>query len=202
MSESLVVRPRNLRPRSLRNQLRHEGQIPAIVNGYRIESTPITVPAKALEKILRAHGTNTVITLELDNKKINTLLRQTQTDTFTGSFIHVSFQSVNLAEPTETEADILLVGDAPGVKAGGVLTQPTHQLLVLATPENLPEHIEIDISQLEIGQSLSVADIPKNSAYTILSAEQELIVSINDAPELPEENLEASEPEVIGETNE
>lgn len=202
MAVSLTVEERAVRPRSLRNQLRHEGKIPAIVNGYQVESTPITVVAKDLEKIMRDHGLNTVISMELGGKKVNTLIKQTQADTFTKTVTHVEFLSVNMSEETEVEAEVLLVGDAAGVKAGGVLAQNLYSVVVSATPDKLPERIEVDVTSMNIGDALSVADLPKNDDYTIVTDPEEQIVSIVEAQEEPEEEAapaEAAQPEVIGE---
>lgn len=205
MAVSVNVEKREVRPRSLRNKLRHEGKVPAVVNGYQVESTPITVSAKDLEKILRDHGANAVITMELDGKKVNTLVKETQADTFTRALTHVTFLSVNMTEETEVEAEILLVGDAAGVKAGGVLTQNLYAAVVSATPDKLPERIEVDVTGLEIGDALTVADLPKNPDYTIITDPEEQIVNITEAQEVPEEDEtpgEAVEPEVVGEKTE
>ena len=76
MSVSLEVTKREVRPRSLRNKLRHEGKVPAIVNGYQVDSTPIAVNAAELERLLRENGLNTVITMNLEGKKVNTLIKR------------------------------------------------------------------------------------------------------------------------------
>ncbi|WP_086349980.1 50S ribosomal protein L25/general stress protein Ctc [Candidatus Enterococcus clewellii] len=203
MSVSLEVQERAVRPRSLRNELRHSGKIPAVVYGYQIESTPITVDEKELTKILRDNGANTVITLSVGGKKINTLVYKTQLDTFTSKIKHVEFLAVNMSEATEVEAEILLTGESTGVKSGGVLAQNLYSVLVSATPENLPESVEVDISNLAIGDAITVADLPKNDKFTIVTDGEEQIVSIVEAQENIEETpAEAAEPEVIGEDKE
>lgn len=204
MAVSLKVEERATRPRSLRNKLRHEGKIPAVVNGYKVESTTISIDEREFSKLLRENGANTVFAIELGRKKVNTLLRETQVDTFTHDLTHVELLSVNLTEETEAETEVTLVGEAAGVKAGGVLTQTLYTATVSATPEKLPEGIEVDISGLEIGQSISVGDLPKNADYTIVTDAEEQIAAIQEAQELPEEEevAEGAEPEVIGESTE
>ena len=200
MSVSLEVTKREVRPRSLRNKLRHEGKVPAIVNGYKVESTPIAVNAAELEKILRENGLNTVITISLEGKKVNTLIKEYQSDTFTRNLTHVEFLSVDMNEETEVEAEVTLIGESAGVKAGGVLAQNLYTVVVSATPDKLPERVEIDVTSLEIGDSLTVADLPKNDEYTIVTDPEEQIVAILE-PQVEEETTEetAAEPEVIGE---
>ncbi|WP_159722204.1 50S ribosomal protein L25/general stress protein Ctc [Enterococcus sp. CSURQ0835] len=203
MAVTLNVEERATRPRALRNKLRHEGKIPGVVYGYEIESTPISIDARDFSKLLRENGTNTVFTMSLNGKKVNTLLHQTQTDTFTRQLTHVEFLSVNMTEETEVETDIVLVGEAAGVKAGGVLTQTLYQATVSATPDKLPESIEVDVANLEIGQALYVSDLAKNDDYKVITDPEEQIVSIQEAQEIPEEEPAEgteAEPEVIGES--
>ena len=204
MAVSLKVEERATRPRSIRNKLRHEGKVPAIVNGYQVDSTPIAVNAAELERLLRENGLNTVITMNLEGKKVNTLIKEFQSDTFTRALTHVEFISVDMNEETEVEAELTLVGDAAGVKAGGVLTQNLYSVVVSATPDKLPERIEVDVTGLEIGDALTVGDLEKNDDYTIVTEAEEQIVAVAEAQELSEddENGEAAEPAVIGEDQE
>ena len=204
MSVSLEVTKREVRPRSLRNKLRHEGKVPAIVNGYQVDSTPIAVNAAELERLLRENGLNTVITMNLEGKKVNTLIKEFQSDTFTRALTHVAFVSVDMNEETEVEAEVTLVGEAAGVKAGGVLTQNLYNVVVSATPDKLPERIEVYVTGLENGDALTVGDLEKNDDYTIVTEAEEQIVAVAEAQELSEddENGEAAEPAVIGEDQE
>ncbi|WP_430610230.1 50S ribosomal protein L25/general stress protein Ctc [Enterococcus sp. DIV0876] len=204
MSVSLEVTKREVRPRSLRNKLRHEGKVPAVVNGYKVDSTAIAVNAAELERILRENGLNTVITINLEGKKVNTLIKEYQADTFTRNLTHVEFLSVDMNEETEVEAEVSLTGEAAGVKAGGVLTQNLYAVVVSATPDKLPERVEVDVTALEIGDSLTVADLPKNDDYTIVTDSEEQIVAITEPQEISEDEEagEAAEPAVIGEEEE
>ncbi|MGX7231822.1 50S ribosomal protein L25/general stress protein Ctc [Enterococcus italicus] len=203
MSVSLEVSKREVRPRSLRNKLRHEGKIPAVVNGYQIESTTISLDSSEIEKVLRQHGLNTVLTMSIDGKKVNTLIHNYTTDTFTSKLTHIEFLSVNMNEVTEVEAEVVLVGEAAGVRAGGVLTQTLYSVTVAATPDKLPENVEVDVTDLEIGQSLSVADLKVDGDYEIVTDAEEQVVTITEAQVEEEETTEeASEPEVIGEKEE
>ncbi|GMA48351.1 50S ribosomal protein L25/general stress protein Ctc [Tetragenococcus muriaticus] len=203
MAASLEVEKRAVRPRSIRKKLRHEGRVPAIVNGYQIESTPISVDSLELNRVLRENGLNSVITMNIDGKKVNTLVQDYSEDTFTQHIIHVEFLSVNMAVETEVEAEITLVGEASGVKTGGVLTQTLYSATVSATPDKLPENIEVDISNLEIGDSINISDIPVAKDYTIVNEPEEQVASVNAPEEETEpEEEEETEPEVIGESQE
>ena len=202
MSVSLEVSKREVRPRSLRNKLRHEGKVPAIVYGYNVESTPIAIDGQIFSKLLRENGANTVITMTIDGKKVNTLVHKVQTNTFTNHFEHVEFLSVNMSEETEVETEIVLVGEAAGVKAGGVLAQNLYTVIVSATPSNLPERIEVDVTNLNLGDAITVADLPENNDYKVVSDGEEQIAAVASPTEEAETTDEESEPEVIGSTEE
>lgn len=202
MSVSLEVSKREVRPRSLRNKLRHEGKVPAIVYGYNVESIPIAIDGQIFSKLLRENGANTVITMTIDGKKVNTLVHKVQTNTFTNHFEHVEFLSVNMSEETEVETEIVLVGEAAGVKAGGVLAQNLYTVIVSATPSNLPERIEVDVTNLNLGDAITVADLPENNDYKVVSDGEEQIAAVAAPTEEAETTDEESEPEVIGSTEE
>lgn len=181
MSVSLEVSKRALRPRANRNKLRHEGQIPGIINGYQIESTPISVATSAFKRILKDEGLNAVVRVSIEGKEYNTLIHQITTETFTKEINHIELLSVNMSEETEVEAEIVLVGEAPGVKLGGALTQNLYSVIVSATPDKLPEKIEVDISKLSIGQSITVADLEITADFTIVTDDAEQICAISEA---------------------
>ncbi|UQR06336.1 50S ribosomal protein L25/general stress protein Ctc [Enterococcus durans] len=198
MSVSLEVSKREVRPRSLRNKLRHEGKVPAIVYGYNVESTPISFDGQTFSKLLRENGANAVVTMNIDGNKVNTLVHKVQTNTFTNHFEHVEFLSVNMSEETEVETEIVLIGEAAGAKSGGVLAQNLYTVLVSATPDNLPERIEVDVTNLDLGDSITVADLPENNEYKVVTDSEEQIAAVVAPAEETETTDIASEPEVIG----
>ena len=198
MSVSLEVSKREVRPRSLRNKLRHEGKVPAIVYGYNVESTPISFDGQTFSKLLRENGANAVVTMDIDGNKVNTLVHKVQTNTFTNHFEHVEFLSVNMSEETEVETEIVLIGEAAGAKSGGVLAQNLYTVLVSATPDNLPERIEVDVTNLDLGDSITVAYLPENNEYKVVTDSEEQIAAVVAPAEETETTDEASEPEVIG----
>lgn len=198
MSVSLEVSKREVRPRSLRNKLRHEGKVPAIVYGYNVESTPISFDGQTFSKLLRENGANAVVTMDIDGNKVNTLVHKVQTNTFTNHFEHVEFLSVNMSEETEVETEIVLIGEAAGAKSGGVLAQNLYTVLVSATPDNLPERIEVDVTNLDLGDSITVADLPENNEYKVVTDSEEQIAAVVAPAEETETTDVASELEVIG----
>ncbi|MGY3766429.1 50S ribosomal protein L25/general stress protein Ctc [Vagococcus vulneris] len=200
MSVVLKVEERTTRPRSLRKQLRKEGRVPAAVNGNGIQNLSISCNAKELDKAIRENGLNAVYTLDLNGKKISTLLHTYELDTFTKAWIHAEFLAVDMNEKQEVEADVTLLGTPHGVKKGGILEQTLYSVVVSATPDKLPERVEIDVTHLEIGESLSIKDIPEHPEFEIVTDEIEQICTVAE-PNRPEEDIEGTgtvtEPEVI-----
>lgn len=107
-----------------------------------------------------------------------------------------------MSEETEVETEIVLVGEAAGVKAGGVLAQNLYTVIVSATPSNLPERIEVDVTNLNLGDAITVADLPENNDYKVVSDGEEQIAAVAAPTEEAETTDEESEPEVIGSTEE
>lgn len=115
-----------------------------------------------------------------------------------------------MTEERTVEVPVHLIGEAPGAKEGGVVEQPLFNLEITATPDSIPEYIEVDISELNINDSLSVADVKVSGDFTIENEAEDTIVSVVAPTEEPtEEEIEAmegastqEEPEVVGESSE
>lgn len=177
MAVVLPVEERKIRPRSLRKKLRGEGKIPGVVYGNGVKSRAISVDSQLLSKAIREHGQNAVYTLVINGGQIQTLIYTQQQDTFNRQWIHVEFLAVNMTEVTELEADIVLIGVPIGVKNGGEVAQSLYSVVVSATPDQLPETVEIDITNLSIGEALTLSDI-EPEGYTIIGDPGEQIVGI------------------------
>lgn len=201
MSVVLKVEERATRPRSIRKKLRLAGEVPGAFHGNGIENTPMSVNAWELDKAIRENGVNAVYTLDLDGKKVSTLLHDYQLDTFSKSWVHVEFLVVDMSVETEVEAELVLTGTPKGVKAGGVLEQNLYTVMVSATPDKLPERVEVDITDLEIGDSLVIKDIPTHSDFSIVTEDEEQICAVTEMSTAEEvlEPAEGAEPEVINE---
>ena len=199
MSVVLKAEERAVRPRSIRRKLREQGRVPSSVHGHNIDNISFSVDALDLDKSIREHGLNAVYTLELNGKKISTLLKDYQLDTFTKAWIHAEFLAVDMTQETEVEAELVLVGTSTGVKSGGALEQNIYTVMVSATPDKLPERVEVDITNLAIGESFVIGDIPKQANFTIVTDAEEQICAVTEINTQTEEEVagEASEPEVI-----
>ncbi|MBE9389638.1 50S ribosomal protein L25/general stress protein Ctc [Vagococcus salmoninarum] len=205
MAVIVKVAERAVRPRSLRKELRAAGQVPGVVYGNKVENTSISVDAHELSRLIRENGQNAVYTLEIAGKKVPTLLYDYQLDTFNRDWVHVEFLAVDMNEETEVEAELTLVGTPKGVKIGGVLGQNLYTIMVSATPDKLPERVEVNVEHMEIGDAITVADIPVHKDYTIVTELEEQVATVEEAivhaePEVDDStSAPVAQPEVIGE---
>lgn len=194
-------------PHSALTELRGKGDVPGIVYGFQTETTPLTVSEIDLIKTLRESGRNGVISLEMDGKNMNVVLSDYQMDALKGNFKHVDFLAINMSDELEVAATVHTVGESPGEKEGGVVNQPNREVNIKVKPADIPDALEVDISKLEIGDTLTVGDIRSTVSYEILDEDDFILVSVT-APRTQEEidELEevpgaaGAEPEVIGDS--
>ncbi len=178
MSAILAAKKRKeFRKSELRN-IRDNGWIPAVVYGSKVGSKPVSVNSADLTKTIRQVGRNGVISLDVEGSKQDVILTQYQEDMVKKDIIHADFLAVSGSSKINVNVRLVLVGEAAGVKDGGVLQQPLYELSITASPANIPAQIEIDISHLKVGETVTVADIPTMGAYTIHNDGEEVVASI------------------------
>lgn len=179
MSNTLVAEVRRDFRRSALSKLRSQGNIPAVVYGKHEESKPVAVKKRELLKIINEHGRNTLISLDVDGKEETVILGDYQVDPINNDLIHVDFLHVSMSSEIHAKVPVLLEGTAKGVEVGGVVQQSIHELDVKATPKNIPETIEINITNLEIGHSVKVGEIRNQySNINILNEDEDVIATI------------------------
>lgn len=209
MSSTIQAKERDTKQHSRLTELRSEGHVPSVVYGYNTESTSITVNERDLINTLRETGRNGVLQLLLNNQKLNVVLNDYQTDVLKGTILHADFLEVNMSDELEVSVHVNLVGESDGEKEGGTVQQPNWELDIKVKPSDIPETFDIDVTELAIGDTLTVADIREKSKFEILNDDDYALVTISaprteaelDALDDASEN-ESVEPEVIGETEE
>lgn len=187
-------------PHSALTDLRGKGDVPGVVYGYQTETISVSVSETDLIKTLRESGRNGVINLEVEGKTLNVVLSDFQRDALKGSFKHVDFLAVNMSEELEVSVAVHTTGEAAGETEGGVVNQPNREVTIKVKPSDIPDSLDIDVSELAIGDHISVGDIRGNVSYEILDEDDFLLVSVT-APTVEaetEETDEDAEPEVIG----
>ena len=196
--------------RSDLKQLRKSGKVPAVVYGYGTKNVSVKVDEVEFIKVIREVGRNGVIELGVGSKTIKVMVADYQFDPLKNQITHIDFLAINMSEERTVEVQVQLVGEAVGAKEGGVVEQPLFNLEVTATPENIPETIEVDISELQVNDSLAVSDIKISGDFTIENDPEDSIVTVVPPTDEPsEEEVEAmegesatEEPEVVGEDKE
>ncbi|WJY26728.1 MULTISPECIES: 50S ribosomal protein L25/general stress protein Ctc [Sporosarcina] len=205
MSTALQSEKRETAPQSALRELRQEGKVPSVVYGFRTESTPITVEERDLIKTVQEHGRNGAFKLSVDGNDIDVMLGDYQADVLTGKVEHADFLAINMSEELEVDVTIHLTGTSPGEKAGGVVQQPLWELKVKAKPSDIPESIEVDVSKLDIGDTIQVSDLREGTKYEIQNEDDETIVLVSaprteeELDALDEESGGTAEPEVVNE---
>ncbi|EGQ3102605.1 50S ribosomal protein L25/general stress protein Ctc [Staphylococcus pseudintermedius] len=191
-------------------KIREAGKVPAVVYGYGTKNVSVKVDEVEFIKLIREVGRNGVIELGVGSKQIKVMVSDYQYDSLKNQITHIDFLAINMTEERTVEVPVHLIGEAPGAKEGGVVEQPLFNLEITATPDSIPEYIEVDISELNINDSLSVADVNVSGDFTIENEAEDTIVSVVAPTEEPtEEEIEAmegastqEEPEVVGESSE
>ncbi|KYG33299.1 50S ribosomal protein L25/general stress protein Ctc [Alkalihalobacillus trypoxylicola] len=192
---------------STTRKLRKDGFLPGVLYGGKIDSQPISVESVEFLKTIREIGKNGIFSLDVNGgKKHQVMLYDLQTDPLKNDFVHVDFFEVDMTSEIEAEVAVQLTGDAPGSNEGGIVSHLMYNITVNCLPSDIPENIEVDISSLNIGDSIQIADIRDSVSVDITNEDEETIVVVQaPAAEVePDESGEAedAEPEVINEKNE
>ncbi|WP_088008433.1 50S ribosomal protein L25/general stress protein Ctc [Indiicoccus explosivorum] len=182
-------------PHSALTELRQKGFVPGVVYGYQTETVPVSVEEVELIKTLRETGRNGVISLEVDGKQTNVVLNDYQMDALKGSFKHVDFLAINMTEDLEVDAPVHLTGEAKGVSEGGIINQPNHEVTLNVKPSDIPDAIEVDVTDLDIGDSLTVGDIRDKVPYEIVTEDNYVLANVLAPRVEEEEEPEAEEGE-------
>lgn len=179
--------------------LRRAGKMPAVIYGSVLaEPLAIELDQRESTKILRHVGSSTVLTVHVDGKEIPTLVRERQRNFLSGEYLHIDFLAISLTETVRTMVSIVLEGESPAVKDGGLLITGVEEIEVEALPQDLPEHFVVDLSSLEeLGASVHVRDLTIPKGVECLTDVDEMIVVVT-AP-LSDAAAEAAEGEVAAE---
>jgi large subunit ribosomal protein L25 len=173
-------------------QARRDNKVPGIIYGQGMDPVPVIVDRRELvTAFLTDAGMNVLLTIDVEGEKTTALARDLQRDPLRGTLLHTDFVKVDLTQEVEVEVRLNLIGEAAGVKEGGILEQPLFSLHVRCLPTEVPESIEADVSALNIGDSLKVADIAADAKFEILNDAESAIAGV--AAPISEEELEAME---------
>ncbi len=169
--------------------LRRQGLVPGILYGSGISPIPIAARLHALRPFIASRETHIIrLSIEGEPQSYECILKDTAFDPVTDALIHFDLQVVTADRPIEVEVPIMLVGTPIGVTKGGILEHFLHALRIECLPRDLPEHLTIDVSGLDIGQSLHVRELSFPSLRIVEHPDTVILTIV--APKVPEEAAE------------
>jgi large subunit ribosomal protein L25 len=212
MEATLEAVKREGRGKNEANRLRASGRIPAVVygspaGGQKPEGTAIAVDPKQLLRILHSDsGANSLISLKVDGNEARVMVREYQLDPISHQLLHADFYQLALDKAITVSVPVVLKGEPKGVKQqGGLLDFVTREIHVQCLPTEIPEHIDVDVTELLVNQSIRVRDLARDAKWTAVSEGETMIahVVLPKAEESAAATTEAAatpgaaEPEVI-----
>jgi len=187
---------------SAANRDRREKKVTAVINGKGLESTPVLLDGKDLDNVLKTLGKNAIFDVAVPNGGSHqVIIKEIQSATLVNQILDVELQVVKKGEKLVVTVPISVV-NAENVKRG-IVSQTLNELEIETLPTNIPTEFTVDAGELEIGDALTVSDIKVDKDITVLSdAEQSVVSVLPPSVEEPETTEEASEPSLVGETEE
>jgi large subunit ribosomal protein L25 len=203
----LQVREREGRGSADARRLRKAGFIPGVLYGKGKGSYAICVPERDLRRVLTGQGgLHAILDVFLEGQKTThaSILKDYQQDPIRGHISHIDLHEVRLDQPIQASVTVQLVGEPAGAKEGGVLSQVQREINVEALPMEIPEHVDLDVSGMAIGDTLRLADLAAIEGVTYLDDPDETVLAtvtlptreVEPEPEEPEEGEELPEGEL------
>ena len=186
----LQVKERDRRGSAEARRLRREGFIPGVLYGSGKQPHAISIPERELRRVLTGQGgLHAILDVVLDGQKTThaSILKDYQQDPIRGHISHVDLQEVRLDQPIQATVTVQLIGEPAGVKEGGVLSQVQREIRVEALPMEIPEHIDLDVSGMAIGDTLRLADLGVLDGVTYLDDPEETVLASVGLPTRVEE---------------
>ena len=188
-------------------RLRAAGRMPGVVYGRNVEAVAVSVDPKDLDRILISNtGHNTIFTLKYQDQQRNVLIREHQRDPVGEELIHADFMAISMDRTMVFDVPVEIMGTAAGVRLdGGILDLVVREIQLECLPGSLPDHIRVDVTDLEIGDSVRVEQLDVDSDKVKMLSDPDLTVLTIAAPSvetaddeiMPED--ETAEPEIAGE---
>jgi large subunit ribosomal protein L25 len=188
--------------------LRREGKIPAVLYGPKTEPILLSVDVKDIEQVLKSGSVGQVLlSLVIQNGQQTTrpaMIKELQAHPVSGKFLHIDFYEIDLERKIRVGVPVVLTGKSIGVEMGGLMQIVRRELEVLCLPTQIPESIEVDVTDLDVGDSIHVeeiqvagdVEIPADVNFTVITC---LAPKVEAEPEAEEEELEEAAAEAEGE---
>lgn len=204
-SASLSAQPRSDRGTGVARKLRQSGRVPGVIYGHSRQPQSLSIETRELEKLLdHISAASTVIDLTIDGTTSRTLIREIQRHPFKKMILHVDFQELVKGEKVTVDIPLVFIGTPQGVKDGGILDQVMHEITVHCDPADMPNHIDVDVSELLIGHSIHISELKVPAGVEVQDDEEATVCTVapprTETPAMGVETIEAetaAEPELI-----
>ena len=184
--------------------LRRAGSVPAVIYGHKREPMSLSIATRELERLLeRVAPGSTVVELSIDGKVSRTIIREIQKHPFKKQLVHVDFQELVAGENITVSIPLIITGVSVGVRSsGGVLDQTLRELEISVDPSAIPNHIDVDVSALGVGDSIHVRDLTLPDGITVITDSDASVVvvaapKVNATDAAADAAAAAAEPEVL-----
>ena len=202
---NITAETREISTKGAVNKLRKDGYVPGVLYSKDMEPIIFTVPELSLKSVVYTTEMHLVNIKIGENEAIPSILKDVQFDAVTDKIVHIDFQAITKGQVIQVQVPINLIGQSVGIKEGGRLATNLHKVDVECLPKNIPSSLDVDITELNIGDSILVRDLSFDD-IKILNAEDASIVAIMAPREEEEEETSddildeapSAEPEVIG----
>jgi large subunit ribosomal protein L25 len=162
-------------------RMRRSGRIPAVIYGRLGKSVSIDLDNTEFLKGTKGISESTIVKVEVDGKSYDAFVKDTQRNIIDGKILHIDFYEVESGVALRARVSLVYKGNPVGVREGGILETPVHEIEVECFPKDLPERIEIDISDLKLNHSIYVRDIPLAAEVKVLSNPDQTIALVKFA---------------------
>ncbi|MHB1390574.1 MAG: 50S ribosomal protein L25 [Thermoleophilia bacterium] len=193
----LTVRARDSFGSPESRRMRRESQIPGVLYGGGQSSTPLSVDEKELRQALGHERSSMILNLVFEgtDKSQLAMIKEHQSDPVTGSLVHLDFIEVRMDQPLESTTHVELVGQAAGLRDGGIMDHALRELHIRSLPKDMPTGIECNVESLGIGDSIRVSDLVAPEGVEILNDPETMVAAVMAPKLVVEEEVEGVEGE-------
>ena len=179
METKLTAARRSDAGKGVARKLRAAGKTPAVLYGQGLDTTPLTVDSRELSHLLHGSaGSNVLVDLVVDGEEHLAIPREIQRDHIHSTFVHVDFLAVSRTETITVNVPVHEIGEAAGVKEGGVVEHHMREVQIECLPQDVPDEIVIDITHVELGDMVHVSDLVPPKGVTILTTLEDAVLSV------------------------
>lgn len=205
LGQKIDCKPREIKSKGFLNQMKAKDLVPGIIYGQGQEAEPVFLAGRELSRIFDKHGSNGLFALQMEGaaKPAMALVKEVQKHPINGKVIHVDFMTVNMNEKIRGTVTIYIHGEDEIINKGGILQAGAKELEVSCMPQDLPEHVIVDVSALEIGQKMVISDLQVPEGVEVTSDMDTMVVTVlaPSRASIEEETQEAGEGQAEEENN-